>query len=85
MRYTNASQFTGLDILKRDYFPIRSNVESLSAFTSEHSHFLVLSRPDYPENWLLPKLKDDGASIRDAGVFKLPYADKNLYEVYILR
>jgi hypothetical protein len=81
MHYAHSSLFDGFAILKRDYFPIRSNIESFSAFASGHSHFLVLSRPDYPENWLLPKLKDDGAIIRDAGRFELPYADKNLYEV----
>ncbi len=81
MRYAHSSLFDGFAILKRDYFPIRSNIETFGAFTSEHHRFLVLSRPDYPENWLLPKLKDDGATIREAGSFQLPYPDKELYEV----
>jgi hypothetical protein len=83
VRYVHATlfeDFESMDKLKR-FFPIRANVEPYSLFMSEHHQFLVLGTPDYPEDWLLEKLHDDGAGIQMVRRLNLPNKDKNLYLV----
>jgi hypothetical protein len=36
---------------------------------------------DYPEDWLLRKLRADGDSLHDLGKFESTYKDADLYEV----
>ena len=62
IRYAHANIFEGMQSLK-DAFPIRANVEPYSAFVREHPTFLVFGDYDYPEDWLLKKLKADGANL----------------------
>lgn len=80
IRYAHATLFEGFDVLKQ-YFPIESNVDRLRPFEKEHQHFLVLSRPNFPENWLLPELRDEHATIQQIGKYSIPYEDRDLYEV----
>jgi hypothetical protein len=42
---------------------------------------LVLGNEDSPEEWLLPKLQDDGAQLTWLGNYAVPYGDANLYLV----
>jgi Dolichyl-phosphate-mannose-protein mannosyltransferase len=82
VRYAHATIFDGLAGLRR-YFPIRANVEQYKAFIAAHNHFLVFATPGYPEDWLLAKLKDDGAVIRQIGEFDTDYLNRFLFEVSI--
>ena len=36
----------------------------------------VLGTPDYPEDWLIPKLLDDGAELQFKGELRSSYKDK---------
>lgn len=83
VRYAHATLFEdleGMDKLKR-FFPIRANVQSYSQFIREHRQFVVLGTWDYPEDWLLKKLHDDGAIAGTIGEYRLPYKDKTFYLV----
>jgi hypothetical protein len=62
IHYAHANIFEGMQSLK-DAFPIRANVAPYSAFVSQHPTFMVLGTYDYPEDWLLKKLKADGAHL----------------------
>ena len=78
--YVHASAFDGYGIL-RQWFPIRANVSPYHDFVERNRHFLVLATPDCPLEWLLLKLRDDGAQIRLLQDLKTGYRDRNLYEV----
>ncbi len=80
VRYAHATIFDGLADLRR-YFPIRANVEQYKAFIAAHNHFLVFATPGYPEDWLLAKLKDDGATIRQISEFDTDYLNRFLFEI----
>ncbi len=82
IRYANATIFEGMPELKKS-FPIRAQVAPYSEFLREHSKFLVLGTPDYPEDWLLRALLDAGATVQYVGEFPGPYKDKQLYLVAI--
>ena len=62
-------------------FHLSGHVMPYSDFVVQHPHFYVLGRYDYPEDWLLPKLVADGASVRVMGRTSDAYRDKELYEV----
>jgi hypothetical protein len=80
LRYANATIFEGMPKLK-DYFPIRAHVTEYSAFVENHSEFLVLGTPDYPEDWLLRALLDQGYEVRLMGNFPGLYKDSQLYKI----
>ncbi len=80
VRYAHATIFEGYAKLKQ-YFPIRANVEPYRQFVTEHSEFLVLGTPDYPEDWLLRRLLDIHATVQYLGDFPGPYKDTQLYQV----
>jgi hypothetical protein len=50
-------------------------------FVSRNRQFLVLGTAGFPEDWLLPKLQEDGAQIRLLQNVKTGYRDHELYEV----
>jgi hypothetical protein len=63
-------------------FHLRGHSEPYTAFVAQHKHFFVLGMKNYPEDWLLPKLKDDGASIKFLGYMPGEYhISSELYEV----
>jgi hypothetical protein len=64
-------------------FHLPGRVVRYNEFTREHDEFLVLATPGYPEDWLLQKLVEDGAEITRLGTYRLPYKDKQLFEVYL--
>jgi hypothetical protein len=80
LRYAHATIFEGLPSLKR-VFPIRATVAPYPQFVSQHRRFLVLGTPEYPEDWLIPRLLDIHAALRYLGDFPSPYKDHQLYEV----
>ena len=82
IRYAHATIFEGLPILAR-YFPVRATVIPYQSFLATHDRFLVFATPDYPEDWLLDKLRDDGAAIRQICQIHTDYRDQMLYEVAI--
>jgi hypothetical protein len=80
IRYAHATIFEGTGIL-RNYFPIRGTVVSYREFVAKTPHFLVLGTPDYPEDWLIPKLLDDGAELDFKGELRSSYKDNMVFEV----
>ncbi len=80
IQYAHATIFEGTPDL-REFFPIRGTVEDYRAFTRRSPHFLVLGTPDYPEDWLIPKLIADKAELNFLGEVKPGYKDQMLFEV----
>ena len=80
IRYAHATIFEGLPVVRR-WFPVRAKVEEYRDFVRQHDRFLVLGTPGYVEDWLLSKLKDDGAKIRLLAEMKTSYKDGSLFEV----
>jgi hypothetical protein len=78
--YANATIFEDLDRVQKD-FALPGHVEAYANFVRCNPHFLVLGTPDYPEDWLLRKLADEGARIKLIGTYTFPYKDKRLYEI----
>jgi hypothetical protein len=83
IRYAHATLFEdiGGSGTQWRYFPVRAHVEAYSAFIRRNREFVVLGTWDYPEDWLLKKLRDDGAAIMIVGDVRGPYKDKTLYRV----
>jgi hypothetical protein len=80
IRYTHADVFETLPGLQR-WFPVGAKVQAYRTFVREHNRFLVLCTPGHPMDWLLSKLKDDGATIRLVAEMKTNYKDGSLFEV----
>jgi hypothetical protein len=87
MRYTNTNLFEDRGFPDHLYPGLRisANVAAYDQFLTEHREFLVLGNFDAPEEWLLKKLKDDGARIIWLGTYPVPYVDSNLYLVSAAR
>lgn len=83
VRYSHATLFEDFEapIKMKNYLPIRGSVEQYDTFIREHPDFLVLGSTEYPEDWLLRKLADDGAKVIWRGDYQLPYKDSTLYEI----
>ena len=80
IKYANATIFEGLPQMV-GYFPIRAHFAAYGEFIASHPHFLVLGNIDYPEDWLLRKLKADHASVKLIGRIWTHYKDQELYDV----
>jgi hypothetical protein len=80
IRYAHATIFEGTERL-RQYFPIRGTVTPYRDFVRRSPHFFVLGTPDYSEDWLIPKLLDDGAELQFIGELRSAYKDRMLFEV----
>jgi len=72
--------FEWLPIMKQ-WLPIRATIVPYREFVSRNRQFLVLGTAGFPEDWLLPKLQEDGAQIRLLQDVKTGYRDRELYEV----
>jgi hypothetical protein len=79
-RYVHATGFEGFPAMQR-WVPFRATVTPYREFVKHNRQFLVLATPDCPLEWLLRKLKDDGAEIRLLQDQKTGYRDHQLYEV----
>jgi hypothetical protein len=81
-KYTHASIFEVFGSL-HTWFPIRSEVVPYREFIRERRHFLVYGTIDAPEDWLLPKLMDDGARVRFLGEMHRGYKDATVFDVQL--
>jgi len=80
-KYSHATLWEGYRDM-RPYFPLRGNIDHYRDFLRKHKHFLVLGTDWYPEDWLIPKLKDDRqVKITLLTSLKLPYKDLDIYDV----
>jgi hypothetical protein len=85
MKYAHASMYDTHeppDLLPPE-FEVRAHVEQYSAFVAQHPRFLVVGRPDNPQDWLLEKLQDDGAEVEYIGNVSIPYADSQVFLVHM--
>jgi hypothetical protein len=80
VKFAHATIFEGFSTIKQ-WFPIHANVEPYGRFVQEHPCFMVMSTPDYPEDWLMKKLANDGAQVRYFGAVLTGYKDGMLFEV----
>lgn len=79
-RYAHATLFEGFPYLKH-VFPIRANVTPYREFIKTHPVFLLLGTLGYPEDWLIPCLKDTGAVVEYVGDYPTPYKDKTIFKI----
>ena len=78
--YAHANIFERMDE-EVERFHLRGHTMRYSEFVRTHRHFYVVGRYDWPEDWVLRKLLDDGANLRVLGRTSDVYRDKELYEV----
>lgn len=85
LRYIHSNMFEGLVKVQR-VFTIRGSVRPYERFVRENRKFVVFARPEDHENWLLSKLKDDGARIELLSEEKATgYLDHRVYGVEFKR
>ncbi len=78
--YSNANIFEQTpQLVARFHLP--GHAVDYREFTRANPHFFVLGKYDWPEDWLLRKLVDDGATVRVVGRTQDEYRDRELYEV----
>jgi hypothetical protein len=81
IHYTHANIFENMSA-EAQALHYRAHVEPYSEFFQQHPHFYLLASDRiYPEDWMLRKLHDDGASLRLLGHVENSYRDHDLYEV----
>ncbi len=81
VRYTGTSAFDHGFYMLRRWFPIRAHLEDYRQFLSTHSHFLVLAEYDFPMDWVMRKMLDDGVPLAFKGQFPLQHGNAILVEV----
>lgn len=84
MRYTGGNSFESFPVLCK-HFPVRAHLANYREFVAQHERFLVLGTPDVPQEWLLRKLRDDGAELRLIAKLRTYYKSSHLFEVRIPR
>jgi hypothetical protein len=82
VKYAHATIFEGMAAV-RAYVPLGGSVTSYQDFIRRAPHFFVFGNPEYPEDWLIPKLLDDGAELRFRGEVHGTYRDHFVFEVFI--
>ncbi len=83
LHYTNATIFEGMPD-EVEAFHLHGHAEPYPTFVHQYPHFYLLaSDHDFPEDWLLRKLHDDGAKMHLLGTIDNSYRDHNLYEVTV--
>jgi hypothetical protein len=80
LKYTQASVLESYPAISR-HIPMHANLVQYHEFVKHNRRFLVLASPNCPLEWLLRRLKDDGAAIRLVEESKFGYRDRYLYEV----
>src|SRR5581483_5266857 len=81
LKYDHTNLTEGMPEVKRS-FPVRRKISRYADFAAVHQHFLVWGVLDQA-GWLLRKLKTEGARMIEIGKFNTPYADSQLYEVWL--
>jgi len=77
LHYTGSNIFDNGYLIMKRWFPIRGHVEDYDKFISEHRRFMVYGPMDFPLDWLILKLVDDGARLNLRGQF----GDRLLFDV----
>ncbi len=80
--YAHANIFEQTPLLVQR-FHLSGHASNYASFLRAHPHFIVLGKYDWPEDWLLRKLVDDGAEVRVLGRTHDEYRDRELYEVKV--
>jgi hypothetical protein len=80
LRYVGSNLFEAYPIYQQ-WLPIRATVSPYPEFVKRNRQFLVLAKPECRVEWLLMKLKDDGAQVRLLQELKTGYQDHYLYEI----
>jgi hypothetical protein len=80
LQYTGT---TGFDAFYqfRKWYPIRSHLEDYHQFLSAHRHFFIVSEYDFPLDWTLRKMKNDGVPLIFKGQYYLHHGPAILAEV----
>lgn len=81
LRYTGSNHTIGWGSVK-GRFPIRAAILPYAEFTKRERHFLVWADQQFPEEWILQKLRDDGWRIRPVATLDTWYRDKKFYEAF---
>ncbi len=81
LRYTGCNVFDHGFSVVRKWFPIRGVLVDYDQFLLRHNHFLVYGPYDYPDDWLIRKLLDDGAQLTLLGQKRGSVGDNLLLEV----
>ncbi len=79
-QYAHATIFEGMQTEKA-LMHLPGNVDSYPDFVAHHSHFYVVGTLGYAEDWILPKLQADGATLIIRTSLTSDYKDHELYEV----
>ena len=79
-QYAHANIFERMPLILAT-FHLGGRSEPYPRFVTEHPHFFVYGRMNFPEDWLLRKLAADHASLKSLGPIKADYRDTELYEV----
>ncbi|WP_160115003.1 glycosyltransferase family 39 protein [Bryocella elongata] len=65
-------------------FALHGHSEPYAAFMTRHRHFFLFGQHDYPEDWIIPKLIEDGARLQFLRTTHDGYwHDTELYEVWL--
>lgn len=79
--FAHANIYEGMQA-EKDTFHLRANVARYSDFVTQHPEFLVFGFYDSPEDWLLRKLRSDGATLTFLGtVDDSQFMDSVLWKV----
>ena len=81
VRYTGTSAFDSGFYILRKWFPIRAHLEDYRSFLSTHSRFFVLADYNFPMDWVMRKMQDDGVPLKFKGQFPLQHGNVILAEV----
>ena len=80
LRYTGTLGFAQLCEIRK-WFPIRSHLEDYRAFLAGHSSFYILSAYEFPMDWTLQKMRDDGVPLMFVNQFFLHHGNAILAKV----
>jgi hypothetical protein len=81
LQYTGSNVFDHGFSVVRKWFPIKGTLVDYDQFLLRHNHFLVYGPFDYPDDWLIRKLLDDGAQVIHLGQERGPVGEILLLEV----
>jgi hypothetical protein len=79
-RFAHATLFESFELLEQ-FLPVRAHVTRYREFIRSTPHFLVLCTLDYPEDWLIPKLMNDGAHLQFLGEMPRGYNSTVVFDV----
>ena len=81
LEYTQSDIFAKAFPQMQHWFPMRGKLVPYQQFVAEHERFLVYGNYHFPNDWLLKKLIDDGASLSLLTDTESMLGDQMLFEV----